>query len=221
MRRAILMLLFTIGCVTGPVLATTTASHTAVHPVRPDHRRPAPPRDVARPAPVELSHELRSRPVVARTVEDIPGTPHHAVRPATVTATASETPRILDRAGRWPCHPGRHTPARKAQEHLQAAEPCARHLPWHQAVRRATPAHARRHAPTVSTDHRMPLPYAPTAPASVTAGPAVSSSNAAGPALSVAGGGDDPHRERMFKITPDTGPDPVLVIKDAPVHTPD
>jgi hypothetical protein len=123
-------------------------------------------------------NELRGRSAVARTVEDVPGTPHHIVRPVQVTATASETPRILDRAGRRP-------------------------------------------VPAFCTVHRMPVPSAPTAPASVIAGPATSSSNAAGPAFSIPGGGDDPHGERMFKITLDTGPDPALIVKDAPVHTPD
>jgi hypothetical protein len=175
-------------------------------------------------------------------VEDVPGTLHHITTTVTtVLATAGETPRILDRMGQGAggsvsAAAPVATPATRTTTPIRAAKPeqptqraaevvrdnaGPRHLRQHSVVLRDRPGKVRRHAPRLSPFHRMPLPYAPTAPASVTAGPAVSSSNAAGPAFSLPRAGLARRQGGMIRIAQGTGPDPLLTIAHAPGHTPD
>ncbi|MBO2453268.1 hypothetical protein J4573_39665 [Actinomadura barringtoniae] len=79
---------------------------------------------------------------------------------------------------------------------------------------------AHRHAASLHDHPRTPAPYAPAAPVSLTAGPAASSSNAAGPAFLLRG----PARHPMTALSPATG-GPFRPVPHAPAreprHTPD
>lgn len=232
LRGVLLMLMFTAGCVAGLALVTATAAHASVR-----SQATTTPADLSgtldevlgrtaalplrlRPSP----HLARLIPNLVRTVEDVPGTPHRSAMRATkktVTATVGETPRVLDRTGQA-AHPVGLAHAQPAAHPVPRQSRARGHHPWRQlAVRPGIPTHRRHRAPTASNDHRTPWPYAPTAPASVTAGPAVSSSNAAGPASPM------PRANIAQRIALGLPPAPAAVaakprsIAHAPGHTPD
>lgn len=286
LRRVLLMVMFTAGCIAGLALATATPVQASARPQSPttpaglantlgemlDRTTVLPPR--LRPSP----HAARLIPGLVRTVEDVPGTPHPAAR--TVTVTAGETPRVLDRTDQAAAHyladpahapasyladpthprpPARltepvHTPAahltdsarapaahlaqrahaRRATHfvvhthaqppaHLVAAQRWVRghHLLRHLPVRSGMPTLRRHRAPATSNDHRTPWPYAPTTPASVIAGPAVSSSNAAGPAFLLPGAGVAQRLAMGFPSAPIPVATQPRSIAHAPGHTPD
>lgn len=65
------------------------------------------------------------------------------------------------------------------------------------------------------------MPYAPMALASVTAGPAVSSSSAAGPAFPLPQTTDDCQDERVLRLRTELARQPTRTIAQDPGHTPD
>lgn len=107
--------------------------------------------------------------------------------------------------------------------HLVAARRwvCGHHLVRHLAVRPGTPTPRRHRAPAASNDHRTPWPYAPTTPASVTAGSAASSSNAAGPASLLPRAGVAQRLAMGFPSAPMPAATEPRSIAHAPGHTPD
>ncbi|MFI0444175.1 hypothetical protein [Actinomadura sp. 6N118] len=110
-------------------------------------------------------------PGLVRTAEGVPGIPH--------TAALGDTPRVLGRPGPAPA-------LRPAPRAASGAKPTG--LPPRErgvaAGRRSTDTTGTTDSTAVRPDHpRTPAPYAPAAPPSFTAGPAASSSNAAGPAI--------------------------------------
>jgi hypothetical protein len=233
LRGVLLMLMFMAGCVAGLALVTATAAHASIRP-----QATTSPADLSgtldevlgrtaalplrlRPSP----HLARPIPNLVRTVEDVPGTPHRSAMRATektVTAAVGETPRVLDRTGQAAAHPVGLAHAQPAARSLPTQSRARGHHPWrHPAVRHGIPAHRRHRAPTASNDHRTPWPYAPTTPASVTAGPAVSSSNAAGPASPMPRANLAQRIALGLPLAPASVAAKLRSIADAPGHTPD
>lgn len=168
----------------------------------------------------------------------------------TVTATLGDTPRVLGRPGPADAPhptaphaaPGRGTDGLPPPERGAAAgHPIITALPQRPATgasagsgsglgtgagsrtARHDGAHgsaAHRRAASLHDHPRTPVPYAPAAPVSLTAGPAASSSNAAGPAFFLRG----PGRHPMTALSPTSGgsfrPVPHAPARE-PRHTPD
>lgn len=201
-RSALLRRLMMLGlCAAGWFLGLALAGATAGH---------ADERPTARTAADDLLNGLvRTAEDVHGT---LPHTLDHTVRRTLrgtvdeVTAIAGDTPRVLGRPGpavhhsRSPGRPAMRTapphrskpmrearvarPAGDVREAKAGGRAMTRGAPAAtQGVPRPLPPPARRAAPLI--DQRTPVPYAPAAPASITAGPAASSSNAAGPAFLV------------------------------------
>jgi hypothetical protein len=129
-----------------------------------------------------LDHTLRD---LARTAESVPRTLHHVIGTvASPTTAPALSPHVRHRAGDTPRALGRpgHTRHRRAAVRMGTA---LRHPPVVAPVRAKT-SQAVDHVPTTRLQHpRAPAPYSPTAPESLTAGPAVPSSGIAGPVLAL------------------------------------
>jgi hypothetical protein len=172
-RRALALALLAAGWTAA--LAFTTAHAADAYG---DSTGPTP----VRPLVSVLDHTLRD---LARTAEGVPRILHHVIGTvASPTAAPASSPHVRHRTGDTPRALGRpgHARHRRAAVRMGTTR---RHPPAVPPVRAKT-AQVARHVPAPRLQHpRAPAPYAPTAPESLTAGPAVPSSGIAGPALAL------------------------------------
>lgn len=165
-----------------------------------------------------LEHTLRD---LARTAEGVPRTLHHVIGTvAAPTAAPASATHVRHRIGDTPRALGRPGHARRSRTAIGGAA-ASRHAPAGAQVRAKTSRVVRHGRARHRKDPRAPAPYAPTAPESLTAGPAVPSSGIAGPALAPV---HDPQPDSP-RLTRDEAPacvpDPVPAVAGIPGCSPD